>query len=130
MRSVLNSEQFTPFGLWIRQYLRKSGNGLSVTNLDYVFEDFHNKKIMLVEEKQSGGDLHKAQRFTFRAVDQCLRQAAPQSGYEYWGFYIVQLPSGCDMVGPGVRLNGMEVTVEQLVKHLNFETKICDGMKL
>jgi hypothetical protein len=74
MRSVLQESQFTPFGLWVQQYLRPSGDGLSITNLDYILEDYKRKKIMLLEEKQSNGTIHHAQRLTFKIVDRCPLQ--------------------------------------------------------
>jgi len=130
MRSVLNEDQFTPFGLWIRQYLRKSENGLSVTNLDYILEDFRNKKIMLLEEKQSKGSLGYAQRLTFKVVDQCLCKIANDLNYEYWGFYVLQFPLNANMPGPGMILNEKIITSEQLVNHLNFIQKFCEPFKL
>lgn len=126
MRSVLQESQFTPFGLWIRQYLRDSRDGLSVTNLDYVFEDFNNKKIMLVEEKQSCGKMHKAQLLTFNVIDYALYMRAEKFGYDYWGFYLLQFPKDCTMPGPGMRLNDLVVSTEQLVAHLNFEKRFCE----
>lgn len=87
MRSVNDSSQFTPFGLWIREYLRPSSDGFSVTNLDYVFEDYKNKKIMLVEEKQSGGVLHKSQMLTFDVLDRHLSLVSKRVEYDYWGFF-------------------------------------------
>jgi hypothetical protein len=125
MRSVINQAQFTPFGLWLRQYVRSSRDGISITNLDYVIEDFRQRKIMLIEEKQNGGGLHNAQLLTFMAINDCLTEAAPAKGYEYWGFYVLQFPSGNDMPGPGMKLNGQPITCEQLARHLNFERKHC-----
>lgn len=129
MRSVLNEDQFTPFGLWIRQYLRPSGDGLSVTNLDYVIEDYKNKKIMLLEEKQNNGNIHRAQFLTFEVVDYALSQRALRSNYEYWGFYVLRFKNGATMPGPGMMLNGCEITVEQLTDHLNFRVKHCEPVK-
>lgn len=125
MRSVLNESQITPFGHWIRQYLRSSGDGLSVTNLDYVFEDFRARKLLLLEEKQSGGHLQHAQKLTFAVIDQCARGMAERLGYDYWGFFVLTFPSGTTMPGPGMRLNGHLITAEQLQAHLNFQQRFC-----
>lgn len=129
-RSVGDKDQFTPFGLWIREYLKDSREGLCVTNLDYVFEDFKRKKIMLLEEKQSGGRIGNGQMLTFDVLDYCLSVVAPRKGYEYWGFFILQFPRGATMPGPGMTLNGYKVTCEELQKHLNFESRFCDGLDL
>ena len=125
MRSVLNQDQFTPFGLWIRQHLNGS-HRLSVTNLDYILEDFKEKKIQLFEEKTNGGVGHKAQLLTFEAIDWCLRRAAAHRDYDYWGFFILQFPKGVTMPGPGMTLNDHPVTCEELVRHMNFEQRACD----
>lgn len=130
MRSVMSEDQFTPFGLWIRQYLKKSNEGLSITNLDYVLEDFKQKKIMLLEEKQNSGHLGIAQGKTFYVVDLCLRKIATNLNYDYWGFYLLQFGYGKTMPGPGMKLNEKLITVEELVDHLNFHKKICEGINL
>lgn len=130
MRSVLQEAQFTPFGLWIRQYLRSSSDGLSVTNLDYIVEDFRRKKLMLLEEKQSNGMLHNAQRLTFAVLDRCLSVMAPRWEYEYWGFYVLKFPSGANMPGPGMTINGKLITTEQLQSHLNFQQQFCEPLPL
>lgn len=118
---VNDESQFTPFGLWIRQYVNRR---FSVTNLDYVIEDYRGKNIMLVEEKQSGGKLHTAQGLTFEVLDKLLYDSAAAKGYTYWGFYVVQMPPNCTFIGPGVKLNSVEITVEQLQRHLNFEEQV------
>ena len=126
-RSVLDRDQFTPFGLWIRQYCRDSGDGLCVTNLDYVLEDFHQKKIMLLEEKQNAGKLGHGQKLSFQLLHRSLRNREWSPLYEYWGFYLLQFPPHCDMPGPGMTLNSKTITAEQLRDHCNFTTKFCDG---
>lgn len=125
MRSVIDQDQFTPFGIWIRQYLRAD---LSVTNLDYVVEDYKQKRIMCVEEKQCGGKMHRGQLLTFKVLNRALRGKADSDGYDYWGLFVVQFPRNCTMVGPGVTLNGKACSVEQLRDHLNFKTKFCEGL--
>lgn len=125
MRSVINADQFTPFGLWLREHCRDSGNGLSITNLDYVIEDFRAKKIMLFEEKQNGGSLAKAQTLTFEVIDYVLASVVTKRGYQYWGFYTLTFPPKVTMPGPGMKLNGKIITCEQLVAHINFELQFC-----
>lgn len=128
MRKPQRKEDFTPFGLWIPENCKSSRDGLSVSNLDYVFEDFKKKRLMLVEEKRYNGALYHAQRLTFKVLDKMLRQVARSHGYDYWGFYLVVLAK--ELPEDGVRLNGNPVSVDQLIKHLNFEVKACDPMTL
>lgn len=127
MRSIGDRDQFTPVGIWLREYLRQSHDGLSITNLDYVLEDFKRKRVMLLEEKQSNGTLHKAQTLTFRVLDGAMRVGAAKAGYDYWGFFVLRLPANATMPGPGMTLNGSVITSEQLRAHLNFDEKFCEG---
>jgi hypothetical protein len=117
MRTAKNKEQFTPFSLWLQEYCRSD---LSITNLDFVIEDYKNRKIMLLEEKQYGGRLHHAQCLTFDVVDYACTMAAKNKGYDYWGFFLLQLPENASMVGPGIRLNGKVITSEKLQAQINF----------
>jgi hypothetical protein len=52
----------------------------------------------------------------------------PDYHYEYWGFYLLQFPMGCDMPGPNMKLNGLPITSEQLQRHIDFKEKFCEGM--
>jgi len=125
MRHANDKSQFTPFGIWLQEYIRKD---MSITNLDYVVEDYKNKKIMLLEEKQNAGVLHTAQRLTFGVLHKCLKRAASDSGYEYWGFFVLRFPNGASMPGPGMTLNDKIITSEDLRDHLDFKTKFCESL--
>jgi len=122
-RQAKDKERFSPFSRWVRKYCRDSSGGLCVTNLDFVFEDFHRRRLMLVEEKQHRGKLHAGQRRTFKELDAMVRDRAALRGYEYWGFYLLVLPG----VRPeaGMTLNGVPATSQQLVDHLNFDVCHC-----
>ena len=82
---------------------------------------------MLVEEKQNGGSLANGQLLTFRVLDQVLSAECAKQGYDYWGFYLLKMPHGCTMIGPGMTLNDRGITGEQLRDHLNFKAKFCEG---
>jgi hypothetical protein len=125
MRHAGNKDHFTPFGIWIQEYLKSSSAGLAVTTLDYVLEDFKARRLMLLEEKQNGGIVHQAQRLTFALLDRTLRLAAPEVGYDYWGCYVLRFAVGAAMPGPGMTLKDRLVTAEQLQAHLNFEQRFC-----
>ena len=127
MRTAKNREQFTPFSLWLQEYCRSD---LSITNLDFVIEDYKQKKLMLLEEKQYGGKLHIAQMLTFDVLDFTCTNAAKKIGYDHWGFFQLQMPFNASMVGPGIRLNDKIITVEQLQKHINFEAKAVERYQL
>lgn len=121
MRQVGDKEQFTPFGLWIREYCKPN---MTVSNLDYVFHDYETGKLQLVEEKQSGGRMHNGQRKLFKLLHDIFQST---ESIDYWGVYVVKMLPGKTFIGPGVTLNNQPVTVEELAKHLSFERKHCAG---
>jgi hypothetical protein len=122
MRQVNNQDMFTPFGLWIREY---GPPDISVTNLDYVINDYKRNRLMLFEEKQSGGNMHYGQYKVFDVLDSYMSLYGARSlGIDYWGFYMLQMPPEKTMVGPGLKLNGRNITVEQLQRHISFQEKI------
>ena len=124
MRTANNKNLFTPFSLWLQEYVRQD---LSITNLDFVIEDYKNKKIMLLEEKQCNGKMNKAQLLTFEVLDYALFKMSEKHNYEYWGFYELKFPKNATMPGPGMTLNGSLITTEQLAMHLSFEERFCEG---
>lgn len=121
MRRANDKSQFTPLGLWIQEYVPQA---FSVTNLDYVIEAYNQERFMLVEEKQNGSRLHTAQRMTFAVLDEYLAERCRDGEYEYWGFYEVRLAEDTTFVGPGMKLNGIDITVEQLQRHLSFQDRV------
>ena len=125
MRRVGSPDQITPFGFWIREF-GLPANQCSVTNLDYVIEDYRAKRIMLLEEKQQGGTLKYAQKETFRIVDDAMRRSARVQGYTYWGLYIIRFPQGITMPGPGMTLNERPISGEELQAHIRFERRFCE----
>jgi hypothetical protein len=123
MRRANHKDAFTPFGLWLQEYVNPN---FSITNLDYVIEDYRGKRIQLIEEKQNGSSLGNAQALTFAVLDEHLHRHSQEHGYEYWGFFLLQFKEGCSFVGPGMRLNRKPITCEELQAHLNFEKRHCD----
>jgi hypothetical protein len=123
MRRASDKNAFTPFGLWLQEYVNDK---FSISNLDFVIEDYTNKRIQLIEEKQNRGRLHNAQLLTFAVLDRMLLCQCAEHGYDYWGFFLLQFPHGATMPGPGMTLNGISITCEQLQDHLNFEKQCCE----
>lgn len=129
-RAINHEGEFTAFGRWINRRCRDSRDGLSVTNLDYVIEDFNRKRMMLLEEKTRGGVLHPAQRMTFKVLDRMLRAGSETDGYAYWGFYLLVLPPLAETPCEGMTLNGKAITEDQLIAHMNFDERFCDPLDL
>ncbi len=123
------TDRMTPLSLWIRRKCRDSREGLSVTNVDYAIEDYHNKKLMFLEEKTRGGILGYAQSETFKIVDRLAEFAhLIKPAYDYWGFYVLTFPDDKDNICDGMTLNGFAITEPQLIDHINFKKRHCAGM--
>lgn len=135
LRSVLNRDQFTPLGLWIRQHVK---HNITVSNLDYCFLQIGDSsgKVLLLEEKSNGAAVHEGQKNIFMMLSGLLEAKHRERvwfgswGYrelDFWGFYVLSFPRGIDMPGPGMKLNGVSVTAEQLQSHLSFEERFTRG---
>lgn len=120
---IRDPSKFTPLGLFVHQYCRPSEMGLVVMNTDYVVYDYARRRLQIIEEKADGEALGFSQNATLRMLDTIFRAGASAARVDYWGVFVVRLPKGCTHVGPGVRINGVAVTVEQLVAHLNLDAQ-------
>jgi len=128
MRGVGNADEFTPLGLFMREHCRSSDIGLSIINIDYMVLDFRNNRLMIIEEKRRGAGLHIGQGLALQFLDDLISAGAPLQSVEYWGWYVLQFPEGKHFPGPGMRLNNVPITVEELVAHVNFERMHVPGL--
>jgi hypothetical protein len=135
-RAAIHKDEFTPFGLWIKEYLDQR---MTVTNIDYLLVKIEGKNLMamLVEEKTNGGKITPMQSAAYRFLHDHLTQNNGQL-YEfrdwgekvvnYWGFYLLTLRKNATMPGPGMTLNNKPISVSDLVTHMDFQKKHCDGI--
>lgn len=130
-REAHDTTEMTPFSLWIRKYCRDSQKGLSLTNLDYEFEDFRDKrrrKTMLMEEKRHLSKLGHAQSLHFQRLDLASRAYAIATKNDYWGFFLVQFSKTHPGDSDQIFLNGRLVTKTELRDHINFDCRIVEGL--
>lgn len=136
MRQVLNLGQFTPFGIWLRE---NACTKMTITNLDYTMMRVQDEegRLMLLEEKTNGGNVAAGQAQAFGFLNAILTEANGKEfecgrfglvTLDYWGFFYFKLPAGKTMPGPGMRLNGNLIDMDQLAAHASFEEKFCDGV--
>jgi len=123
MREQRHPEYFTPFGTWIRSNLRSD---LSITNIDYMIEDYKNQRIMLLEEKQYHGAYGEGQSKTFLVLDSIIKTGAEKFGYEYWDFYTASFTKS--VPEDGVLLNNKLCSVQQFKDHCNFKKRFCEPL--
>lgn len=122
--------KMTDFSLWIRNNCNDSKNGLSLTNIDYIFTDYKKKRLKIVEEKTYGTtELTYAQSQIFKYVDFALKNTANLDeigGWEYEGMFIITF-SNTDPDNSGeIKVNNVTTTKEKLLKFLNFEIYFKD----
>lgn len=120
MRQISHPRAFTPFGTFMHQYCDPSETGLIVNNVDYIIHNYIKRRIMIFEEKMFGERVRYAQSETLKQMDAMLRAGATPAQMHYEGIFVLTLPEGCTYPGPGMKLNGILITVEQLVEHINF----------
>lgn len=128
VRELGYASALTPFGIWIRENCKQVH--LIVTNLDYVLFEYKLRRLMLLEEKQYHGLLHRGQQSVFKILDQILTDHAASYDIDYWGFYLLQFRDDGQVPGDDMRLNGYTITEEVLIRHLNFEEKMVPARRL
>jgi len=133
-RAAIHPDEFTPFGLWIKEYVEQC---MTVTNIDYFLMKIEKEIVyaMLIEEKTNNGKLTNAQRMALRFLhNQLMANNGVDYDFEtwgikkieYWGFYLLKFPFKATMPGPGMTVNDKIITAEQLASHLSFSEKFCD----
>lgn len=120
MRQINNPRRFTPLGIFMHEYCDPSETGLLIMNVDYLIHNYKTRQIMILEEKVGNEQVSYAQNAQLTQMDEVYRCGASPARVNYWGIFILRLPQSCTHVGPGIRLNGVPITVEQLVRHINF----------
>lgn len=115
----------TEFGLWMRGNLRdskKEGNGLSITDLDfvvYVVDNYDTHSFMLIEEKTRGGKVNEGQRKTMLLLDRVCSFGAKKWGYDYLGCHCIVMSHTTPDNSTSITLDGKEVDRESLIRFLN-----------
>lgn len=115
---------------WQRENLKNSHTGLSISDIDAVFHEYNQKRLILVEYKTFNRVTTFAQRQMFEVIDECLRIGASKVGYDYRGFYLVRLSGKCPKTSRQITiskigtLKGEMITEEELIKFLDFSINI------
>lgn len=138
-------DKSTEFGLWLRGQLsnqktdissiasRPNGQskGYDAQNLDYVWFQYMEDKVMLLEEKRYEGERTPSQKETHGLIDQALRFAC-ESGYlfkrwrgrpremQYHGYHVIQFEHTNPEDG-WTKVDGQLVTIEEFLSFLQFE---------
>ncbi len=109
------------FSHWIRNTLRGSTDGLAVTDLDGVLDDFKRKRLMLIEVKTHNGSCTWSQWQTHSILDKSLNLTASAIGYNYWGYHVVRLSGVSPECSTGICVDGTQVSISELIAFLNMD---------
>lgn len=128
-----DDDKSTEFGLWLREQPELDSRRFTfdAENLDYIWHDYANGKIMLIEEKRYGAQPSYAQQDTHGIVDQALTFACEWGLFkrlnprrpreiQYYGYHVIRFERTSPEDG-WIEVDGVRVTPEQLTRFLRFE---------
>lgn len=119
-------EKMTKFSLWIRKNCKDSKDGLTLTNIDFLFSEYKKKRIMIIEEKTHGKTtLSFGQSQIFKLLDAALK-FAPIEPWKYDGIFVVSFSNEDPDDSDKILINNIQVTKQQLIDFLNFDISFFD----
>jgi hypothetical protein len=119
----------TDFSQWIRKTCKDSHLGLSVVNVDYILNEYKQKRLKIIEEKTHGKKIMDyPQTQVYKILDTALKYAEENLvfEYEYEGFFLITFSNTDPENSEFIYINGVSVTKEELLKFLNFEIRFQD----
>jgi hypothetical protein len=75
------------FSQWVRTELPDSSTGFIASDIDWVFQNWRTKKIMIVETKTRNKQLPTWQRIMYEELDRWIRKGC--EGYTYLGWHVI-----------------------------------------
>jgi len=88
IRQEMTGERSLEFSRWIRSNLPDSDTGYFVTNLDWIFHNYKNRILLMVEEKTHGGKIRYGQAKLFNdIVAPALQDWCWKNNYVWLGFH-------------------------------------------
>jgi len=111
-----NDNHSTEFGEWLRKQKEiESELGFVASNIDYLWSNYKTKKWMLIEEKRYNCEINFCQKELFTKLHNAIDDP------NYKGFHLVQFENTSPDDGK-IYLDREEITKEELIKFLRFET--------
>lgn len=130
----------TPFGKWLRGHPElASSKGYDAENLDYIWHQYKDGKIMLIEEKQHRGKPRFPQADTHSIIDQALATACANIEFSrlsphqpkklrYYGYFLVQFEETSPEDGR-MWVNGNKISLSDLARLLAFDDEVIGRCK-
>jgi hypothetical protein len=134
-RNDTEVQKDSPFSAWVRNHpeLDSRNYGYDFEDLDCIWHQYVDGKMMLLEMKQYMTLPSYAQVDTHSIINQCVKFACSHPDFylnrknksrptkiQYFGYYVVKFErtnpeDGC------IYINGIEVTKEEFLRFLQFE---------
>ena len=108
------------FSNWIRENLPNPKQGMTVTDLDFIFNDYKQKKILLAEIKTRNAPIKTHQRKTFEVLHKALLKGFKDEDYTYCGTHLIQFENTNPEDGE-IYINGLLVTRFEFIAFLSFK---------
>lgn len=121
----------TPFSEWLRRLARPLDSSVfSNQNLDYIWHNYRQNWMILVEEKRFNGGQSFAQKDTHSIVDQALRFACEHKctvknargnivPFDYRGYFLIQFEQTTPDDSKHIAINGRLCTKQDLLNLLS-----------
>jgi len=120
MTNLKYKSLFSPHRNWINEQnvpnLLSSSDGYICSDVDLVWANRNNQKIMLLEEKCKMAEPSNSQSKLLKFVDNALKQSP-----KYYGLHLVQFEKERPDDGGKIFLDGEEITKEEYLKFLQFK---------
>jgi len=106
------------FSGWIRKKLPDSITGFIVSDLDFIFENYKTKKIMLTEIKTRNSKLKLWQRILYENLDRWIKKGI-DNDWQYLGFHTITFENTFFNDGKCF-LDSKEISEQELILKLSF----------
>ena len=115
----------TKFSNWLRNDAPQPKDGFVLFDVDYVWENYHQHKWMLIEEKTYKADMSKCQYKQIERRHKINKKGDGGKG-RYYGYHIIQFEKESPEDGK-IWLDRQEVSKERLMAFLRFEDVDVDS---
>lgn len=117
-RKECSGKRDLTFSGWVRENLPNSNKGFMVSDLDFIFQNYKTKKVMLLEVKTRSAKLRKWQKILFANLDKWIKHGISKD-WQYLGFHTVRFEN-TDFNNGRVLFDNKLVTEKELIENLSF----------
>lgn len=107
------------FSSWVRINLPDSSTGFCASDLDFIFWNWKNKKVMLLELKTRNSKPRPFQKLMWQHLNKWIKNGIDQE-WEYYGFHLIVFEK-TNFDDGLCYLNGNKITEKDLINFLSFE---------